>query len=134
MRSSTLLLIDAAINLALGLLLLVYPRGLVDFLGLPGAEPKFYPNILGAVLFGIGIALLIERYKSKPSTAGLGLAGAIAINLSGGMVLALWLVFGDLSISTTGTVLLGTLALVLVAISAIEMRTHLEPSKPDEAA
>ena len=80
------------------------------------------------------IALLIERYKPRAGVVGLGLAGAIAINLSGGIVLALWLIFGDLAISTTGFVLLSTLALVLVSISAIELRAQIRQSKADEAA
>ena len=130
MRSSTLLLIDAAVNLALGVLLLLFPRGLVDLLGLPASTSKFYPSILGAVLFGIGIALFLERYKSKTSIVGLGLAGAIAINLSGGAVLTLWLVFGELQMSQTGFVVLGILTLVLVAISAIELRAQLRQPQP----
>ena len=61
MRSSALLTVDAIVNLVLGSLLIVFPTGLVSLLGVPAAEPAFYPSILGAVLFGIGIALLIER-------------------------------------------------------------------------
>ena len=134
MKSSTLLIIDAGINLALGLLLLLFPRGLVSLLGIPDSVSKFYPNILGAVLFGIGTALLIERYKPKAGVVGLGLGGAIAINLSGGVVLTLWLIFGELSISSRGYLLLAILALVLVGMSAIELRTQLRPPAAGEAA
>jgi hypothetical protein len=119
------LLVDAIINLVLGMLLLIFPRGLVGLLGLPNALSKFYPSILGAVLFGIGIALLIERYNPHPRIVGLGLGGAVAINLCGGTALLIWLIFGNLGISTVGYLFLGVLALVLVGISAIEVRAQL---------
>ena len=55
MRSPNLLVVDATINLLLGLLLVAFPAGLVEALGIPQAEPAFYPSILGAVLIGIGV-------------------------------------------------------------------------------
>jgi hypothetical protein len=128
MSSSALLLVDAGINLVLGMLLLIFPRGLIDLLGIPVSDSKFYPSILGAVLFGIGIALLIERYKPHPRIVGLGLGGAVAINLCGGIVLSTWLIFGNLAISTVGYLFLGTLAVLLVGISAIEVRAQLSES------
>ena len=121
MNYRTLLLrIDAAINLLLGVLLLVFPQRLVDALGIPAAEQVFYPSILGAVLFGIGIALLLEQR----SGGGLGLAGAVAINLCGGIALAFWLLFGDLALPARGIVFLWTLVTVLVGLSAVELLTH----------
>lgn len=118
MRSSALLTADAVINLALGALLLVFPTGLVSALGIPAAEPAFYPSILGAVLFGIGIALVVERVRGA---SGLGLAGAISINLCGGLVLAGWLVFGALALPLRGRLLLWALVVVLVGISSLEL-------------
>jgi hypothetical protein len=53
-----LLVIDAIVNLALGVLLLLFPAGIVNLLGLPVTNTDFYASILGAVLFGIGIALI----------------------------------------------------------------------------
>jgi hypothetical protein len=131
MRHSTLLLVDAAINMALGVLLLAFPHQLVGLLGLPDATPAFYPNVLGGVLFGIGLALLIERGKRSGRVTGLGVAGAIAINLCGGVVVALWLIFGRLSIPPRGRVLLGLLDLLLFAISALEWRAQLASSRSD---
>jgi hypothetical protein len=80
------------------------------------------------VLLGIGLALLIERRRRLGRPAGLGVAGAIAINLCGGIVLALWLVFGRLSIPLRGRLTLGLLALLLFAISAFELRMLLATS------
>lgn len=106
MQSLKILLADAAINLILGFLLLIFSRPLIDILGVPGTEVTFYPNILGGVLLGIGIALLIECYRSPVGLVGLGLGGAIAINLCGGLVLAVWLIFGDLKIPFRGQIFL----------------------------
>ena len=106
MQSSKVLLADAAINLILGFLLLIFSRPLIDILGVAGTEVTFYPNILGGVLLGIGIALLIECYRSPVGLVGLGLGGAIAINLCGGLVLAVWLIFGDLKIPFRGQIFL----------------------------
>jgi hypothetical protein len=103
MHHSWLLTIDALINLVLGVLLLVFPAGLVSALGVLPAQVAFYPSILGAVLVGIGIALVIERARGS---SGLGLAGAISINMSAGLVLAAWLLIGSLDIPLRGQVLL----------------------------
>lgn len=114
---SRLLLIDAIINLVLGVLLIFFPGPVVAILGVPGVESAFYPSILGAVLFGIGIALLVERGAG----GGLGLRGAVAINLSGGVVLVFWLLFGHLQLPLRGLVFLWALAAVLVGISTVEL-------------
>ena len=74
-----------------------------ELLGIPGARSYFYPNILGAVLFGIDLALLWERAKPRPGSGGLGLSGAAAIYLCGGLVLGLWLLLGDLAIPPSGS-------------------------------
>lgn len=112
-----LLGIDATINLVLGALLLLFPELFVEALGIPKADSAFYPSILGAVLFGIGVALIIQR----KSTGGLGLLGAVAINLCGGLALAGWLLFGALSLPVHGQLVLWGLAIVLVGISTVEL-------------
>ena len=125
MIRSKVLLADAAINLILGILLLIFSRTIINILGLPEAVIYFYPNILGGVLFGIGIALLIECYRSSGGLIGLGLGGAIAINLCGGIVLATWLIFGDLNIPLRGQLLLWALVFILVVLNAFELSVHL---------
>jgi hypothetical protein len=129
MRHTTLLKIDAAINLILGILLLAFPLELVQALGLPMADPSFYPSILGGVLFGIGLALLIECYRQSNGFIGLGLGGAIAINLCGGFVLAIWLLSGSLNLPLRGQIFLWFLVLLLVGISLIEGFAQLKMRK-----
>lgn len=120
MKQKSLLLIDAVINLILGSLLLFFPATTADLLGVPPIIPRFYPSILGAVLFGIGLALLVERTNFLGLT-GLGLGGAVAINLSGGIVLAGWLLFGGLSLQVRGLVFLWGLVVILVGVSTAEL-------------
>lgn len=121
MKRSHLLLIDSLINVLLGIVLLLFPKPAVEALGLPPIETAFYPNILGAVLIGIGIALLIEWRRKPARPAGLGLGGAVAINLCGGIVLAGWLLVGGLDIPLRGQILFWGLVAVLAGISAIEI-------------
>ncbi len=69
-KASTTLMIDAFINYALGILCILYPL-IAETIGVPIVENAFYPNILGAVLFGIGIALTIECYRKQGGMPGL---------------------------------------------------------------
>jgi hypothetical protein len=120
MYRTVLLTIDGIINLTLGILLILFPASLVDSLGIPDA-PRFFPNILGGVLLGIGIALFLERGIKGWRGSGLGLDGAVAINLCGGLVLAALLLFGDLALPLRGTLFLWTLVVLLVGISSAEI-------------
>ena len=121
MNRRTLLTIDSIANLLLGVLLVWFPRGLINSLGIPDAHPAFYPNILGAVLFGVGIALWVERSNDSHPGSGLGIGGAVAINICGGLMLGLWLIFGDLALPVRGTIVLWALVIFLVGFSSVEL-------------
>jgi len=120
-NSKTLLMIDAWVNLALGVLLLLFPAGVVEFMGLPPTDTHFYASILGAVLFGIGLALLIECHGSRHSIRGLGLEGAITINFCGAGVLFLWLLLVPFDIPVRGKIILWVIAISVIAIGVIEL-------------
>lgn len=124
-----LILIDAIINLLLGAVLLAYSEPVIKLFGLPVTTLNFYPNILGAILFGIGIALFIE-FKRKGDFIGLGLGGAISINMMGGIVLFLWLVFGNLIIPIQGKLILWILDIILIGISSLELLTFKKNKQP----
>ena len=127
MKKKITLLIDAFINLILGILLLAYSPELVRILGVPLSDNYFYPNILGAVLFGIGIALIIEACrKHKDKFIGLGLPGAISINICGGLVLFLWLLSGELNLPQKGLIFLWILDILLLGISSVELLLELK--------
>ena len=129
MYRNLLLKADAAINLILGILLMTFPAKLVNALGVPMADPSFYATILGGVLFGIGLALLLECYRKSNRFAGLGLGGAISINLCGGLVLAFWLLSDKLSLPLRGQIFLWLLVLLLVGISVLEGLSHFKSGK-----
>ena len=57
-KNEILLLIDGIINLLLGFVLLLFPFGIAKFIEIPESESSFYPTILGAVIFGIGLSLI----------------------------------------------------------------------------
>lgn len=116
-----ILLIDALINLLLGILLLLFSDTIANMLGAPASKSAFYPNILGAVLIGIAIALIIEYYRKPSGLVGLGLGGAVSINLCGGLVLSLWLLFGSLNLPLKGLIFLWSLVFILVIISLAEI-------------
>ncbi|NNL76349.1 MAG: hypothetical protein HKO68_08445, partial [Desulfobacterales bacterium] len=82
---------------------------------------NFYPVILGAVLFGIGIALLIERYGAHKDIRGLGLGGAIAINLCGAGVLLTWLLVSPLDIPLRGYIILWSIAIIVLIVGLAEL-------------
>ena len=119
MRQSRLLEIDGVGNVLLGLPLLLFPQVVSRVIGVPYSGESFYPVSLGAILVGIGIALLMERFK--PSIRGLGLGGAISINLTFGVVLAAWLLLTRPALPLRGASLLWGLVVVLVGISLSEI-------------
>ena len=121
-KQRTLLACDSIINILLGVLLLLFPAGILDFLGLPPTNTFFYPTILGGVIFGIGIALGVELFFS-PNIRGLGLAGAISINFSGGLILLYWLLFTEMDLPLKGLITLWTVAVLVLGIGIIELVT-----------
>jgi hypothetical protein len=126
MQHNKLIKADAAINLILGVLLMTFPAKLIKVLGIPMADLSFYPAILGGVLFGIGLALLVECYRRTNRFIGLGLAGAVLINLCGGFVLAFWLLWGQLNLPVRGLIFLWALVVILIGLSLLEGLAHLK--------
>ena len=120
-KHRVLLFIDGCINLIFGVILLFFPAGIVELLGLPPTNTYFYASILGAVIFGIGLALFIELYGASSHVRGLGLGGAIAINLCGGGALLAWLVFVPLSIPLHGRIILWIVATLVLIIGLAEL-------------
>jgi len=120
-KSKIILLIDGIVNLLLGMLLLLFPFGLAQVFGVPQANSNFYPTILGAVIFGIGISLLLEVYGKPRGIHGLGLPGAIVINFCGAGVLAMWLIIVPFNLPLRGYIILWAIALVVLALGFIEL-------------
>ena len=115
-----LLTIDGVFNVLLGVGLVWYPLSVAEALGLPASGRPFFASVLGGVLFGIGVALIVERLRRRTGM-GLGLGGAVAINLCGAAVLVAWLWGSALALTVLGRSLLWTLAAFLVGLSLIEV-------------
>lgn len=120
-KANLLLAADGLINLILGILLLLFPAGIPEILGLPATNTYFYSSILGGVIFGIGVALCLEWLKGGKKIRGLGLAGAIAINLFGGGTLLFWLIFKELDLPQKGSITLWIVAILVVGIGVVEL-------------
>lgn len=122
-KHRNLLIVDGIINLILGLLLLLFPFGIAKMLGVPEAVVNFYPSLLGAVIFAIGLALFVEVYGESSNIRGLGLGGAIVINLIGAGVLIVWLLVSPFDLPLRGHIILWTIAVIVMAVGIIELIT-----------
>ena len=120
-KHKVLLAVDGIVNLILGAILLFFPAGLVKYLGLPATNTYFYASILGAVILGIGVALFMELFGASEGIRGLGLGGAIAINLCGGGALLMWLLAADFDLPLRGTILLWAVAILVLVIGLAEI-------------
>ena len=120
-KVKALLIADGIINLLVGGLLLLFPFGIAGMFGVPVPASNFYPTILGGLIFGIGIALLIERYGFEKQIRGLGLGGAIVINICGSLVLLGWLVLAPPAISMRGSILLWGIGILVLGIGMVEL-------------
>lgn len=122
-KKRILLVVDGIVNLALGIMLIFFPAQLMTAFDLPKVDTFFYVNILGAVLFGIGVALFLERFSDRFHVRGLGIGGAISINLCGAGVLIFWLLFGNLNLSESGGIFLWSIAILVFGIAVVELCT-----------
>jgi hypothetical protein len=120
-KKHLLLVVDGIVNMTLGIMLIFFPAQLMGIFDLPKVETFFYVNILGAVLFGIGVALLLERFSDRYHARGLGIGGAIAINLCGAVAVILWLLFGNLELPQAGRIFLWSIALIVFWIAIAEI-------------
>jgi uncharacterized membrane protein len=128
MREELVLTIDGAVNLALGVVLVIFPKGFARLVGVPIPSSSFYASILGGVLIGIGLALLLQRFWGRSHVTGLGIEGAIAINFCGAGILMAWLIAGGLSIPTRGYLFLWAVALLVLGIGFAEIVMRVQKS------
>ncbi len=121
---SQLLTVDGVANLLFGLFLLASPGSFFEALGLPWTGRGLYVTILGGVLVGIGIALMLES-RRVGGLVGLGLGGAVAINLTAGLAIAAWLLLSEADgVSSGGRIVLWLLVLFLVGLSSAEILAY----------
>ena len=128
MRTKLSSTIDGVFNALLGVVLVWYPLSVAESLGLPASGRPFFASVLGGVLFGMGVALLVERFR-RSKGFGLGLGGDVAINLCAAVVLVAWLWGGSLELTVLGGFLLWTLAALLVGLSLVELYVQMRCSR-----
>jgi len=121
---TVLLTIDAVIDLVLGFFLVFFPMRVLALLGLPVEAPSFYAIILGGVLIGIGLALLMGLSAEACRADGLGLGGALIINLFAALALAALLISGRIYVSLIGYLILLAFLFVLLVLCAVELLVH----------
>ena len=116
-RVTTILRADAIFDFAVGLLLLLSPwKALFDALDLPHAEPELFVQVAGGLL--VAFAYLLWLGPRDEALAQVVSAPAALANAAGAVVLAGWLLVGDLDTGALGTTLL-TLTTALLAFFAV---------------
>ncbi len=121
---SILLIIDAIVNIFLGFFLVFFPLKVVDLLGLPVETPPFYAIVLGGVLIGIGIALFLGTERRSGTADGLGLGGALLINLFAALALVSLLIGDRIYIPLRGYLILLGLVLFLLLLCGVELLVY----------
>jgi hypothetical protein len=106
------------------LLVLAPTSGLFDGLGLPVAEPELYTQVAGGLLLVFAV-LLWEAPTDPVLERHVGRAAAAA-NVLGAVVLAPWLISGELDASRRGEVFLWAATLVVAVLAVFEAR-YLRP-------
>jgi len=116
---------NAVFDGLIGALLVLAPTsGLFDGLGLPVAEPELYTQIAGGLLLVFAV-LLWEAPTDPVLERHVGRAAAAA-NVLGAVVLALWLISGELDASRRGEGFLWIVTLAVAVLAAFEAR-YLRP-------
>lgn len=133
MKEPVLLFLNAILYLAVGVLLLLFPFGLVAALGIALPAVTFYASMLGAILLGVGLALLVERSRGTLGFPGLGINGAILINISCAVTLGLWLFYRSLNLLHIGYILLWGLVAAVTAITLAEIYYILQEKRLENA-
>ena len=120
-KHKILLLIDGIINIILGIIILLFPFGVDKLLGVPHPDSYFYSTILGAIIFGIGASLIIEICGFERNIRGLGLSGAIVLNIIGASALLVWLIIDPFDIPLRGYIILWSLAVLVLSVGIVEI-------------
>jgi hypothetical protein len=113
------LTIEALLRGALALVLILAPKSMIAALGLPRTEATFWPRLLGAVFAGMAAAAYIEGHFKVQS--GLGLGGAVAVNITTAFAILTGLVVGGLDVPRRGRLLLWLCSGALILLALFEL-------------
>jgi hypothetical protein len=113
---------DAIFDLSFGALTFLAPwiRGLFDLLDLPNPQPEVYTQVGGGLLVVCAYLLWIspgDEALARPVTLSIGLVNAVGVILVAG-----WLIAGNLGVGTLGTLILAAACAILAVFSVVELR------------
>jgi hypothetical protein len=114
-----LLFFEAVVKAVIGVVLMIAPATSFRVLGLPAVPTGFWPRLLGATLFGIAGAGIVEG--ALPGSRGLGLGGSLAINFAIAAMLTIQLAVNAAATTVRGRVLLWILAAILYVLILVEI-------------
>jgi hypothetical protein len=129
MRETVLFMIDGVLDLLFGALLIAFPTGFMNALGMPAASSPFYTMLLGGVLVGIGLGLILQQLLERPAERR-GVEVPIAANLAGAGVLIALLVSGRLSLPIQGEIVLWAIAIIVLGFGVGEIVLHVMQTSP----
>ena len=110
---------DALLDAALGILLLAGTwDGLYAALDLPHQGPDFFAQLSGGLLIAFAYLLWIAPRDVRLSQTVSAVAATA--NAAGVVIIAAWLVIGDLGVGSLGTALLAVIALALAVFAALQ--------------
>lgn len=118
-----LLWLETLLKGGIGLLMILLPLTMAKIAGLPHTGTAFWPRLFGASLIGIAAAFAVNGYahlNPQLAQSGLGLGGAIAINLITVLSLAGTLIFKGVS-TTRGVLLIWLFGLLLTGLILVEI-------------
>ncbi len=123
MTASNLLSLEVLVHAGLALLLLAVPGLLIRTLGWPPEPMRFWPRLLGAMqaAIALGIVTTLMRWSHDGMSAGIGLAGAIVINLTMAFALFSMLFLGPYAPTRRGRFVIGVLAGILLLLALVEI-------------
>jgi hypothetical protein len=124
-NAHAVLIVNAIFAGIAGAILILAPTsGLFEDIGLPIAEPEIYAQFAGGLLLVFAV-LLWEAPTDPVLERHIGRAAAAA-NVIGGVVLALWLLSGELDTTGSGATILWIATVILAALALLESR-YLRP-------
>lgn len=118
-----LLWFETLLKGGIGAIMLLAPLTAAKLAGLPHGNSAFWPRLFGAALLGIAAAFAIEGYSqinAHINAKGLGLAGAVVINLITLLALIGAIIFKGVA-SRRGLLLIWCLVMILLALILFEI-------------
>ena len=123
MTASKLLTFELLFHANLALMLLTTPNLVIKIIGWPPSASTFWPRMLGGILAGIALATLttLMGWSKDGTSAGIGLAAEVVINLTMAFVLFSMLFLGPDSPTLRGKIFSAVLAGFLLLLALVEI-------------